>query len=162
MKQRLENLLNVANNTKVALLKNWEENGGIFVDKNKMTTSGMFSESVGLTTLMLMMTAFCDEKAVISKDDIKKIADIHKVTLEKIQSWVDEYGFCADPVIPAQKTKQIFTNTGYIDAMTWILSTTVFTRYLDRNKIVSFDKKSIDMQNVGIKNGEEHTCHNEC
>ena len=147
MKKRMENLLSVANNTKVALLKSWDENGNAFIDKNKMKTPGMFSESIGLTSLMLMLTAFYEEKTVISDDDIKKICEIHKITLKKVSDWIDEYGFSADPVIPAQKTKKIFSQTGYIDAMTWVLSTTVFTRYLAKNKMASFDKESIDISN---------------
>ena len=87
---RFEKLTMIAKNTKESLIRNWKENGGCFVDKDKMTKPGIMAEVSGLTSLLLFLIAFNEEKDIVNEDDREIIREIHRVSFSKICSWVKE------------------------------------------------------------------------
>ena len=139
---RFEKLTMIAKNTKESLIRNWKENGGCFVDKDKMTKPGIMAEVSGLTSLLLFLIAFNEEKDIVNEDDREIIREIHRVSFSKICSWVKEDGFTAEPSVPIGESKRIFKKNdslGYVDSITWALSVAILTRYLERKQILTMD-----------------------
>lgn len=139
---KFEKLTEVANDTKEALIRSWRENNGCFIDKDKMKTSGILAEASGLTSLLLFLVAFDEEKGIITDSDRELIREIHSVSFSRICSWINEDGFTAEPLVPKEETEDIFKkedSLGYVDTLTWVLSVAILTRYLDRCKILTMD-----------------------
>ena len=139
---KFEKLTMIAKNTKESLIRNWKENDGCFVDKDKMTKPGIMAEVSGLTSLLLFLIAFNEEKDIVNENDRELIREIHRVSFSKICSWVKEDGFTAEPSVPIGESKRIFKKNdslGYVDSITWALSVAILTRYLERKQILTMD-----------------------
>lgn len=139
---KFEKLTMIAKNTKESLIRNWKENGGCFVDKDKMTKPGIMAEVSGLTSLLLFLIAFNEEKDIVNEDDREIIREIHRVSFSKICLWVKEDGFTVEPLVPIGESKRIFKKNdslGYVDSITWALSVAILTRYLERKQILTMD-----------------------
>lgn len=139
---RFEKLVAVAKNTKDSLFRCWTDNGESFIDKDKMKSPGVIAEASGLASLLLFLVAFNEEKGILSDEDCKTIREIHKKSFMKIYSWVENDGFTAEPLISKSETVEIFDNNaslGYVDTISWVLSSTILTRFLDRYHILTLD-----------------------
>ncbi len=137
-----EKLIQVATTTKESLFKCWKDNGGAFVDKDKMTTSGLMAEASGLTSLLLFLVAFSGEEKILTDEDCKLIREIHKNSFSKIYSSIEKDGFTADPLMSIEETCDLFDKSkalGYVDTIAWVLSISVLTRFLDRYHILTLD-----------------------
>ncbi len=143
--EKLTKLLGTVKKVKDALVTNWDSNNGSFVDKDNMTESGILSETIGLTGILLFLVAFNEEKSVINENDKEKIVSIYKQTFSKIHKEIEEKGFTAEPLVSKSDTNMIFRKDdglGYIDTITWVLSATILTRYLVKNNVIELDKES--------------------
>jgi hypothetical protein len=134
-----EILLETAASTKEALIGTWK-NAGSFVDKNKMLSGGILADSIGTTSLLLLLVAFVNEPTVFSADDISESKEIIEHSLNKIWNTVEEHGYIADPLLDAEESAQIFTkDVGYTDTITWVLSICVLAHFAEKQGMLSFD-----------------------
>ena len=120
-RRKLEAVLSVATATKDALIEDYKKNGA-FVDMDYLAKEGILSESIGLTGLLLLVTAFDDDRAdIITEEDRREIEGILASAIGKLYSWVSEQGYTAAPLVAAPK---LFNRDfGYVDTLTWVLST---------------------------------------
>ncbi len=133
-RRKFEQVADVARATKDALISRRKANGH-FNDNDYMTGSGVLSETIGLTSLLLMLNAFNenlldDDKAVITQQDREDICAILEESLPRIYDWVDKDGFTAEPIISQEsdEASEVFNKEhGYVDTLTWVLSSSVLT-----------------------------------
>lgn len=139
-----DDVISVAESTKTALLNQWRNNN-TFTDKDVMSESGLLSESIGLTSLMLLVTAFGEEPAFEFDKDRAIISEVIEKT---VNSMYDEYhtnGFNATPLVPAKLTAEFFTEEhGYLDSITWVVSSLILMRFNMRKMLVDIDEVTLD------------------
>ena len=146
----------VVRNTKDALIASRTPDG--FVDKNYMKEPGIISEASALIGLLLLVEAFYNnaeneegvvnpviaevEKIVDFDKDIENIKDIQKASLELIYGWYEKEGFTAKPLVK-RGYEDLFNNeddsASYIDSLTYVLSATILSRWLDTQKKLVLD-----------------------
>jgi len=138
--------------TKQTLIGKWNESKA-FVDMDSMDSPGLVSEAVGLTSLLLLLLAFNEDENVISEEDRREIANLHKESLNKIYERVTNYGYTADPLVDCDSTDAVAlfcgNNAGYVDTLTWVLSVSILSRRVDLPNdnndlggIIRFDDKT--------------------
>lgn len=135
-------LLQIAKETKDALIKEWSENKQ-FVDSNRFSSKGLVSELVGLTGLMLLIITFHDQYDVFSENELEKIRPIIEECLEYTEDIIEKNGYCMTPQVSIPLTKNLFNNepAKYTDTITWALSCSVLIRYAQKNSILKFSEK---------------------
>lgn len=149
-----ERLVTVAGNAKTALLAIWDTDRA-FKDKGDiLNKEGFLSDTIGLTSLLLMLVAFRNESRIISDSDKVHIAEVTDATLEKLSTWVVESGFNATPWLPEADSRGFFTtDVGYIDTISWVTSAAILVRYAERNQIAKFAPKTHDIARDLIASG---------
>lgn len=137
----LEDVILTAKAIKDSLLSDWDDNQ-CFIDKDKFSSKGLMSESIGLTTLLLLSVAFKGESVFTDDGDIAKYNAIVKKGLNFICDEVESKGYTAEPLVSADNTNNLFCNgKGYTDTATWVLSTMVLLRYAQRRNIIGLVKE---------------------
>ena len=136
----------VVQKTKTAFINRYKEFGS-FRDEEKFNSykRGILSEGMGLTALMLLLVAFHDEKDAMSESDIDAIKDIAVESFDFIFTELQKSGFVVSPI----NVDGFFVqrNLGYIDTVTWCVSSTILMRYAVRNRILQFDSAMMDKIN---------------
>lgn len=149
-----ERLVTVAVNAKTALLSIWDADRA-FKDKGDiLNKEGFLSDTIGLTSLLLMLVAFRNESQIISDSDKAHIAEVTDATIEKLSIWAAESGFNATPWLPEADSRDFFTtDVGYIDTISWVTSAAILVRYAERNQIAKFAPKTHDIARNLIASG---------
>ena len=127
-----QKVLEVAKNTKDAIIAEWERCGENFIDKNYLLKEGIIPHSIGLTSVLLLMVAFSDESKVFTESEIKKINEKVVKMLGKLVEMENKEGFSISPYKTAEETKDLFGKFGYTDTVTWVLSSCILARYAQR------------------------------
>lgn len=160
---------NVVKDAKDALINSRGEEG--FTDKNYMKEPGIIAEASALIGVLLMVEAFynnaVDEQGNINPaikivedhidflSDIETIKDIQRKSLAQIYAWYEEEGFTARPLIK-RGYEDIFNaedeGAAYVDTLTYVLSATILTRWLDtQNKLVLDDEtRTLNMKLLAV------------
>ena len=156
IQEKYSKISEVVKNAKNALIASRTSEG--FVDKNYMDTPGVLAESTALIGLLLLVEAFynnaVDEDGIINpvikevesivdfEKDIDTIKDIQKSSLELINTWYEAEGFTAKPLVN-RDYEDLFNKedefAAYIDSVTYILSATILSRWLDTQKKLVLD-----------------------
>lgn len=137
----LEDVIFTAKTIKDSLLSDWDDNQ-CFIDKDKFDSKGLMSETIGMTTLLLLGVAFQGESRFTDEGDIAKLNAIVNKGLNYICDEVESKGYTAEPLVSADRTSDIFSDgKGYTDTATWVLSTMVLLRYAQRRKIIGLVKE---------------------
>ena len=136
--EKFKRVRDAASLTKLTLIEKWKENNA-FTDMDCMRTPGLVSEAVGLTSLLLLLLAFNEDENVINEEDRAEICRLHKQSLGKIYEYVKEYGYTADPLVECDTdaAESLFSDGGYIDTITWVLSVSILSRRVDINDDVN-------------------------
>ena len=135
-----EKVLDLALETKNALLAEWNRCGGKFIDKNYYTTEGLHPQAVGLASFLLMSIVFGDEKKVFpdgEKADVHK--KIEKMLVDMLDT-VEREGYSISPYKSASATKELFGEYGYTDIATWVCSPCIIARYASRKGVITLSK----------------------
>lgn len=159
MKQtNLEKVLSIALDTRKALLAEWDKKGA-FLDRSSkfsnFTDFGVLPDAIGLTGLMLLFNAFCDEEETVNGEKViddetkEKLTSIVTECVTKIDARIESYGYNADPLVKhgSSDDKYLFGGEGYAytDTATWILSLSTLVRfgimYQDLNVDVAISDK---------------------
>jgi len=136
-------LYEIARNTRDALFSEWETSASdnkFFKDKhiaNKMNKRGLLPEGIGATSVLLLLVAF--GKSIFSDDDIEKCDKIVNTALSNIREWSKE-GYLATPVLAAETGRKAFNeNAGYVDTVTWCLSSAILARYNENRGLLHLE-----------------------
>ncbi len=148
-------LKDAAFSTKDALMDRWREKES-FTDNDTMINSGIMSESIGLTCVMLLLTAFGKEESFWKDGDRETVEKIVNVSVDRIYDFYKADCYNATPLVAAEKTKAFFTKeSGYTDSITWVVSALILARFNRRKGLIhnneSSQKKSGEMLADGIK-----------
>lgn len=139
MDNKRKELLKIVSDVKDALIRDWEQKS-FFTDNNNMQNEGILADSIGVTSLLLLIVTFKDEKEVFSEESITKINQIIASSINKIWDSVKANGYQATPLLSSKSSNKIFTkDDGYTDTITWILSICILARYTKKEGILSFD-----------------------
>lgn len=142
MNDQFRKLISVVRNAKDALLASWETENA-FIDKQALTEEGLLSDPVGLTSLLLIVVAFRNETEIMSSEDKSRLSTITKVTLAKLSDWIKQDGFVATPVLDAEDSADFFKDgVGYLDSVTWVLSSSILARYAARRGLLDCDAET--------------------
>lgn len=136
-------LYEIARNTRDALFSEWETSAPgnkFFKDKhsaNQMTERGLLPEGIGTTSVLLLLAAF--GKSIFSYDDIEKCNEIVNTALSNLREWSKE-GYLATPVLSAEDGQKAFNeNAGYVDTVTWCLSSAILARYNEKRGLLHLE-----------------------
>ena len=136
-------LLEIARNTKNALFAEWEASASdkkYFKDKhiaNKMNKRGLLPEGIGATTVLLLLAAF--GKSVFSDEDLEKCNKIINSAFVNIREWSKD-GYLATPILSAENGRKAFNeDAGYVDTVTWCLSSAILARYNQKQKLLQLE-----------------------
>ncbi len=131
-KGRLEQVIAVAARTKNALIKSWEDTQS-FKYNAYVTGKGTLPEGIGLTGLLLLAVAFREEPKVINDADKEKISKITETSIKSLRNYTAD-GYKIDPLADVEFFDK---EHGYIDTLTWCLSSAILARYAERKKVIS-------------------------
>ena len=140
LQERKETLLDAIKKAVVALYENWKNNGNKFVDIDKMKAGGIYAESVGAVTALLILVGFRTEECIVGDEDIRQqLQTIFDTTFDNIyQQWTTTSCF-AEPIIDYKVLTSVRAKDKDLkctDTITWILSTCVLARYASRRGIL--------------------------
>jgi hypothetical protein len=137
-------LYEIARNTKDALFAEWEASDSekkYFKDKheaNKMNKRGLLPEGIGTTSLLLMLAAFGE--SIFSKDDLKKCDKIINTAMINIRDW-SKGGYMPTPILSTDNIRKAFDESaGYVDTVTWCLSSAILARYNQKKNLLHLEK----------------------
>lgn len=155
-------LYEVATNVKNAIFAEWEasdENNKFFCDKSRQNCEkGLLFEGIGATTVLLLLAAF--EKNVFSDKDIETCNKIINTSFVSIRN-MSEDGYLATPVLLAEEGRKAFNkdkNAGYIDTVTWCLSSAILARYNERRGLLHLEDDVREYVFDAIANGIRVLC----
>ncbi|MBQ7408869.1 MAG: hypothetical protein IJW13_06355 [Clostridia bacterium] len=134
----LNNVIEIARATKIRLLEEWKANGYVFKDNqpNVNGTEGILYHSVGAVSIFLLMTAFHSEERVFPAIEKGQLSEYANKILEDMFARIEKEGYTAFPYATEEENKKIFGVYGYVDTITWVLSTCVLARYAERNGVI--------------------------
>ena len=137
-----DEITSIASTVKDSLLDSWSE-GGCFTDEDKMRNKGMMSEAIGLTSMLLIGVSFDDEPSFWNDSDKAKYSEIVANCVDYLYSEVSNKGFTAEPLVTAKASSLLFNkDSGYVDAITWVLSSMILTRYSQRKGIIEISQQT--------------------
>lgn len=137
-----DEITSIASTVKDSLLDSWSE-GGCFTDEDKMRNKGMMSEAIGLTSMLLIGVSFDDEPSFWNDSDKAKYSEIVANCVDYLYSEVSNKGFTAEPLVTAKASSMLFNkDSGYVDAITWVLSSMILTRYSQRKGIIEISQQT--------------------
>ena len=131
------------NTTKNALIQEWKESG-CFKDKNNFRKSGLIPEGIGLTSVLLMLVAFNEDKAVFPDDPaegdatLSDFAEVINSSFRKLILW-SEGGFAAAPLLNKKSSVLFDQERGYTETVTWCLSASILAFYAEDKLGLSLD-----------------------
>lgn len=147
---RTEDAVFIAKDIRNALIREWESAEG-FVDKSKLNKKGIMAESIGLSSLMLLSTAFNDVGGFADNTDKEKLSRITHASINYIYEDINKphptkpslkKGFTAEPIYSAESTAGLFSDkNGYTDTVTFVLSSMALTRYNQVNGYISVSEE---------------------
>ena len=145
MSEKMKKVLEVAQKTKNALYAEWDKNQKhFFEDGNNFCNAGrgILSESMGLTSVMLLLVRFFDNPEIYEKkQNDPKTLEIITTSLEYIYDYVFDQGYLVTPLRKAEDTKGVIDKTySYVDTLTWVLSSSVLITYAIRQDILELDE----------------------
>ncbi len=157
MSKKMKKLLEVAQKTKTALFAEWDKKR-CFEDYNNFydTGRGILSESMGLTSVMLLVNRFYENPEVFDQNEIdSKTLDIITTSLDYIYESVFSDGYLVTPLREAEDTSRVINKeTSYIDTLTWVLSSSVLITYAIRQGILqpneSMEKKAVELMSDSL------------
>ena len=149
----IEDTVRIAKEVRDTLMLRWNADGG-FVDKNKMKTRGIMPEAIGLTSLMLIGTAFNEVPNFHDGRARQNMESIVRSSVNFIYEDVNKphpknpdlkKGFTAEPLFSAEQTAKIFSDkNGYTDTVTYVMSTMILARYNQRCGYILLDQNTTD------------------
>lgn len=137
-----DEITSIACTVKDSLLDSWSE-GSCFTDEDKMRNKGMMSEAIGLTSMLLIGVSFDDEPSFWNDGDKEKYSKIVSNCVDYLYSEVSNKGFIAEPLVTAKASSLLFNkDSGYVDTITWVLSSMILTRYSQRKGIIEISQQT--------------------
>lgn len=157
MSEKMKKVLEVAQKTKTALYAEWDRKG-FFEDYNNFyeTGRGILSESMGLTSVMLLLNRFSKNPEVFAQDELdSKTLDIITTSLNYIYDSVFSDGYLVAPLRNSEDTYGVIDKeTSYVDTLTWVLSSSVLITYAIRQDILQLDesleKKAVELMSDSL------------
>lgn len=143
MKDAKNRVLEVARETRAALISKWNSCGEGFVDSYAFKTRSAWSEAVGLVSLMLLYVSTSKEEGQWNDNDTAELIRVTQSSIPFIYDSVTSDGFTADPLFSSEDTEDLFDidkQHGYIDTVTWVLSVSLLTRYAHKVLGLKLDK----------------------
>ncbi len=151
--ESIDDIVDMATSTKDDLIKSWKEKE-CFIDKDSMQKSGIMSEAIGLTCIMLLTNAFGGNESFWKTGDKETINDIVEKSIVKIDAYYEDDCFNAEPLVNKEDTKSIFNkDNGYTDTVTWVVSSLVIVRYNLRKGIIAIGDSVKKITNTLIAEG---------
>ena len=134
-----DNVIKIAQETKIAMFDEWAKSGEKFVDKNYMRSEGLIPQSIGVASALLLLVVFGDNKDVFPENEKAEIDRKVSKMIGVMLDMVDREGYSITPYKKAEQTKELFGTYGYTDVMTWVSSSCILARYAQRKGVVTIE-----------------------